>query len=78
VLTELAESHIQMTKIESRPTKSALGDYTFLVDVDGHRLDSIIAQALERIGERTARLKVFGSYPRFELDSLRDGNEASA
>jgi prephenate dehydratase len=74
----LAESNIQMTKIESRPTKSALGDYTFLVDVDGHRLDAVIAEALERIREQTARLKIFGSYPRFELDSLRDGIEASA
>jgi prephenate dehydratase len=72
VLTELATSNIQMTKIESRPTKSVLGDYTFLIDVEGHRKDPIIADALERIRERTARLKVFGSYPRFELNTKYD------
>lgn len=73
VLTELAEAHIQMTKIESRPTKSALGDYTFLIDVEGHRLDLVIARALERIQAKTARLKIFGSYPRFEISPERDG-----
>ena len=72
VLTELAEAHIQMTKIESRPTKSALGDYTFLIDVEGHRLDPVIAEAIDHIRQKTARLKIFGSYPRFELVQLRD------
>jgi prephenate dehydratase len=78
VLTELATSNIQMTKIESRPTKSVLGDYTFLIDVEGHRKDPIIADALDRIRDRTARLKVFGSYPRFELTTLDDEFEESA
>jgi prephenate dehydratase len=78
VLTELATSDIQMTKIESRPTKSVLGDYTFLIDVEGHRKDPIIAAALDRIRERTARVKVFGSYPRFELNAIDDESEESA
>jgi prephenate dehydratase len=73
ILSELAVAHIQMTKIESRPTKSALGDYTFLIDVEGHRLDPVIADALERIEAKTARLKVFGSYPRFDISPVRDG-----
>jgi prephenate dehydratase len=49
-----------------------------LVDVEGHRKDPIIAEALERIRERTARLKVFGSYPRFELNAIDDESEESA
>ncbi len=73
VLTDLASANIQMTKIESRPTKSALGDYTFLIDVEGHRFDPVIAEALDRIRAKTARLKIFGSYPRFELGSVDDG-----
>lgn len=63
VLAELAEANIQMTKVESRPTKSGLGDYFFLVDIEGHRLDPAIAAALGRIREKTALLKIFGSYP---------------
>lgn len=67
ILTELAVSHIQMTKVESRPKKSKLGDYYFLVDIEGHRNDPIIADALRRIEERAAELMIFGSYPRRDL-----------
>jgi prephenate dehydratase len=66
VLTDLAVAGIQMTKIESRPTKEALGQYFFLIDVEGHRLDPIIASALAAIEAKTEQFKVFGSYPRFE------------
>lgn len=67
ILTELAVSNIQMTKIESRPMKSALGDYYFLIDIEGHRTDPVIADALQRIERKAAQLKVFGSYPRHEI-----------
>lgn len=67
VLSELAVAQIQMTKVESRPMKSALGDYYFLVDIEGHRCDPHIAAALERMAERAAEIKIFGSYPRHEI-----------
>lgn len=63
VLGVLAEGQIQMTKVESRPMKSKLGDYYFLVDVEGHREDPSIRAALDRMAEIVAELKVFGSYP---------------
>lgn len=63
VLAAFAEAQIQMTKVESRPMKSKLGDYYFLVDIEGHREDPTIAEALERIAATVAELKVFGSYP---------------
>jgi prephenate dehydratase len=72
ILTEIADEGLQMTKIESRPTKGWLGDYVFLVDFEGHRLDPAVAALLERIRVKTGTLSVFGSYPRFPLDSLRD------
>jgi prephenate dehydratase len=65
-LHELAEEQINMTKLESRPSKAVLGDYIFLVDVNGHREDAHVARALERIRARTGMLKVFGSYPRWK------------
>ncbi len=65
-LHELAEEQINMTKLESRPSKAVLGDYIFLVDVNGHREDAHVARALERIRVRTGMLKVFGSYPRWK------------
>jgi prephenate dehydratase len=62
-LQELANQHINMTKLESRPSKEVLGQYIFLVDINGHRLDPPVAAALEQIRARTGLLKVFGSYP---------------
>ncbi len=47
VLTELSVSNIQMTKVESRPSKNRLGDYVFLADFLGHRADPVIAGALD-------------------------------
>ncbi|MCG8351503.1 MAG: prephenate dehydratase [Chloroflexales bacterium] len=67
-LEELAQAHINMTKLESRPSKEVLGQYIFLVDVDGHRTDRHIAQALDRIREKTGMFKVFGSYPRWKSE----------
>lgn len=64
-LQELAAEQINMTKLESRPSKAVLGQYIFLVDINGHREDPPVARALERIRARTGMLKVFGSYPRW-------------
>lgn len=65
VLQELAQAGINMTKLESRPSKAVLGDYIFLIDLEGHRDDPVVAAALERIAARTGLFKVFGSYPRW-------------
>jgi prephenate dehydratase len=70
ILTEFASERIQLTKIESRPTKSLLGDYVILIDLEGHRLDDRIAPVLERVRSKTSMLKIFGSYPRFPIESL--------
>ena len=64
-LQELAAEQINMTKLESRPSKAVLGQYIFLVDVNGHRLDAPVARALDRIRAQTGMLKLFGSYPRW-------------
>jgi prephenate dehydratase len=76
-LSEFAEAGIQLTKIESRPTKSWLWDYIFLLDMLGHREDPVIAAALERAATHCQFFKVFGSYPRFPFDDLRAQMEAA-
>ncbi len=63
-LQELSE--INMTKLESRPSKAVLGQYIFLVDINGHREDSPIAEALDRVRAKAGLFKVFGSYPRWK------------
>ena len=64
VLAEFAERRINLTKIESRPTRQSLGRYIFLVDFDGHREDGIVEEALTRIRGQVSMFKIFGSYPR--------------
>jgi prephenate dehydratase len=65
VLEEFARENINMTKLESRPSKATLGEYIFLVDFNGHRADPKIARVLERIQAKTGLFKLFGSYPRW-------------
>ncbi len=59
----IASQGINLSKIESRPSKGRLGDYIFFLDVLGHREDERVAATLEELG-RKAFLKVLGSYPR--------------
>ena len=63
-LGELASRNINLTKIESRPTRAALGEYIFLVDLQGHREDEAMKNALNSLREISTLFKVFGSYPR--------------
>lgn len=59
-----AKKDINMTKLESRPAKSALWDYVFYIDIDGHQDDEHIAESLRLAREHAAMVKVLGSYPR--------------
>ncbi len=64
ILGEFASRKINLTKIESRPSKKALGDYLFFIDFEGHREDPVVVEALEGVRQKTAMLKILGSYPR--------------
>lgn len=71
VLGEFATRGINLAKIESRPTREALGSYIFLVDLEGHRDDEFIEAALREVERQTSTLKVFGSYPRYVMPEPR-------
>ena len=62
-LGEFAKRGINLTRIESRPTRESLGRYIFLVDVEGHREESIMKEALEGVKAQVSMFKIFGSYP---------------
>ena len=66
VLKEFSQRQINLAKIESRPTKQELGKYVFLVDLEGHRSEPAVAEALQKVEAQAYFFKVFGSYPRFE------------
>ncbi len=63
-LGEFATRGINMTKIESRPTKENLWEYNFYLDFDGHVNERTCAEALEGLKTRSLFVKVLGSYPR--------------
>ena len=63
ILNEFAQRSISLTKIESRPTRSGLGKYFFLIDLEGHQSDADVAAALEGVRGNSLILKVLGSYP---------------
>jgi len=64
VLAEFASRGINLTRLESRPAKSAIGVYVFLVDADGHINDPAIADVLAALIRRSALWRWLGSYPR--------------
>jgi prephenate dehydratase len=70
VLTPFADGKIQLTKVESRPTKAWLGEYVFLLDFEGHCREPGVKAALDALAESCSALKIFGSYPRFPLETL--------
>ena len=63
ILQEFAARAINLTKLESRPTKRGLGDYCFFIDAEGHIADEVIADALRNLAAKQAEVKFLGSYP---------------
>lgn len=63
ILGEFARKDINLTKIESRPSKEKLGRYIFFVDLEGHRKDREIRNILNMIKSKVENIKILGSYP---------------
>jgi prephenate dehydratase len=62
VLKEFAARNINLTKIESRPTKRTPWEYYFYLDFEGHKNEEKCQEALESIKDKTFFVKVLGSY----------------
>jgi prephenate dehydratase len=62
ILSHFARAQVNLTKIESRPTKKSLGDYIFFIDFIGDRGDEKIQSILEAVKDLTTSFKVLGSY----------------
>ncbi len=56
--------NINLTKIESRPTRRKLWEYIFFVDFEGHCSDSLVREILDTVRKRCIFLKILGSYPK--------------
>jgi prephenate dehydratase len=64
ILQEFAARRINLSKLESRPTKEGgLGDYCFVIDADGHVADELLADAMRALHAKQGGVKFLGSYP---------------
>ena len=66
ILTEFSVRGVNLTRIESRPTRKALGDYYFSVDCEGHVADARVGEALAGLHRICAQVRFLGSYPRHD------------
>jgi chorismate mutase/prephenate dehydratase len=67
LLEPLAKHRINMTRIESRPSRRKKWEYVFFIDVEGHAQDPLLARALAALRKRSSVYRVLGSYPRAAL-----------
>jgi prephenate dehydratase len=63
ILGQFSARNINLTKLESRPTKRGLGHYCFIIDLEGHIDDEVIADCLRDLHASLPQLKFLGSYP---------------
>lgn len=67
LLAPLARDRINMTRIESRPSRQSIWEYVFFIDIEGHVRDRKVARVLERLEREAAFYKWLGSYPKAVL-----------
>jgi prephenate dehydratase len=67
IIENFHKNNVNLTKIESRPTKANTWEYNFYVDFEGHQNNSKIAEMLKKIKQDTLFLKILGSYPSAKL-----------
>jgi len=67
LLKPLANRDISMSNIESRPSRRGVWDYVFFIDIDGHRDDVLLKQAITEIENASAMVTILGSYPKAVL-----------
>lgn len=78
ILQEFAARAINLTKLESRPTKRGLGDYCFIIDLEGHVDEELVADCLRDIRSKQEDVKFLGSYPAAGETGERARREADA
>jgi len=69
ILGRFAARDVNLTKLESRPTKRGLGDYCFVIEFEGHVADVVVADCLADLQAHLARVKFLGSYPVTGVDA---------
>jgi prephenate dehydratase len=69
ILSEFSTRGVNLTRIESRPTKGRIGQYCFSIDCEGHIAEERVGDAVAALHRVCADVRYLGSYPR------RDGQQ---
>jgi len=77
ILQQFAARSINLSHLSSRPVKTGLGSYCFIIDLDGHIADEMIADCLKGIRARYADVKFLGSYPAAGAGSAKSREKAT-
>ena len=72
VLSILKDYNLNMSHIDSRPSKKTFGEYMFYIDIDGHIEDENVKFAIEKIKPLTTFYYMLGSYPKFKEKNTND------
>jgi len=64
LLLPLAEQGVNMTRIESRPSRRKKWDYVFFIDIEGHAEESPVSDALKKLETSCSLFRVLGAYPK--------------
>jgi chorismate mutase/prephenate dehydratase len=59
--------NIDLTRVETRPSRTGVWTYVFFIDFAGHANDPLISEVLQEVATRCADLKLLGSYPKAVL-----------
>jgi prephenate dehydratase len=78
ILGRFAARDINLTKLESRPTKRGLGEYCFVIEFDGHIADDVVADCLSDLQAHLTRVKFLGSYPITGVEAATKRDEVAA
>jgi prephenate dehydratase len=74
LLEQFAVRGINMSRLESRPTKESMGSYCFSIDIEGHVLDERVGEALMGLKRVCADVRFLGSYPRADGAEVQVGD----
>lgn len=71
ILAKFADKNIDLTRIESRPSRQRLGEYLFYIDLKGSAADPLLSAALKEVKDISAYFRLLGSYPKTVIDLSR-------
>lgn len=77
ILEPFQDHQINLTRIESRPSKRRAWEYNFFIDVQGHVTDPLVKHTLKEVARKSRHLEVLGSYPATQRSPAHDNMSAS-